>query len=218
MSPSEIEVRGHSRFQRRASIFLLFFAGLVDFLIGALASWGIYRSENWDPALDWKLAPILAASVLLPWILARWALGSSLGERIWKTREGKTGIRENSDNLKAIFLTLVLLGGASYALQTFVLTHPYWSTGSPVSIEAQLPPSDWRVLSFFYTMAPWPVHVTVSLFSIRFLTRSVRRNASSVTSSRTGSKVRFASPSKARKLQSNFRAGFSTAMRFTNAF
>lgn len=159
MSPSEIEVRGHSRFQRRASIFLLFFAGLVDFLIGALASWGIYRSENWDPALDWKLAPILAASVLLPWILARWALGSSLGERIWKTREGKTGIRENSDNLKAIFLTLVLLGGASYALQTFVLTHPYWSTGSPVSIEAQLPPSDWRVLSFFYTMAPWPVHV-----------------------------------------------------------
>jgi hypothetical protein len=159
----DIEVRGHSRFDRQASIFLRFCAGFLDFLIGAWIVAGIYRARGWDPALDWKLAPIFAGAILIPWLLIRWIVGASIGEHLWKTRGGKASFRETSDTIRATILTAVVFAVGCYAFDQKVLSHPYWSTQYPIFIdpphESALASKDRRVLSFFYTLAPWPLKI-----------------------------------------------------------
>ena len=62
MHANTIEVRGHSRFERPASMALLFFAGMVDSLPGFLLVGASTSFFGLDPLLDWKLALTLAVS------------------------------------------------------------------------------------------------------------------------------------------------------------
>ena len=155
--PGQFEIRGHSRVERPASLFLLFLAGLFDSILGFLLLECVYWLFHLDPLVDWKLAIGLAATILIPWAIARRVMRASLGEKIWRTREGKTGIREASDNVRASILTLSVFAAACGVFHTQIGTHPYWTVGREIRFTAALPPNEWRVLSFYYTMAPWPV-------------------------------------------------------------
>lgn len=138
---------------------LMFFAGVVDTLAGLFLVEVFYTVLKLDPLMDWKLTVALAIAILGPWGAARRALGASFGEKIWKTREGKTSVRESSDNLRAILLTIGLAAITVGIFERKIAPHPYWVRGQEVDFPAVMPPSDWRVLSFYYTMAPWPTRV-----------------------------------------------------------
>jgi hypothetical protein len=112
-----------------------------------------------------KLFIILSFFWLFPLILGKFrlmlssapALSTTVGEWMWGIqRSGENRVAYNADENSGIFLTCCLLVVLVSVFEFRISKTPEWMTGSTLSIEAALPPADWRVLAFHYSLAAWP--------------------------------------------------------------
>lgn len=188
-----VEVRGHSHFNREASRNLRFLAGFFDILVGVLLLEAGYWITHAPLILNWKVGPLLALNILMPWISARSVANITIGELIWQIRQGMTRVRSLADELRGSFLTLMILLACLGILKTQILSHPFWETSETIIIPAQLPPSNWKYLAFYYSLAPWPIAVDEQpvFFSIPYELAPPRRFIGHIRSEWLGSAARL---------------------------
>jgi hypothetical protein len=154
-----IEVRGHSRFDRAAELRFRALAWIVDFFAALLLIEILYLTTGMDPVLDIKLGLLFAVLFLGIAVPFRKYLGGSLGERIWRISKGRTRYRDTAHVWLGSFLTALLITASIGSFEWNIATHPYWSTSEALKLQASVPPADWHVLAFYYTLAPWPTTV-----------------------------------------------------------
>jgi hypothetical protein len=155
----ELEVRGHSRFDRKAGLGSRLLSWVADFFFGICLTEILYVACRLEPVLDVKLGVLAVFFTLGLAIPCRKFLGGSLGERIWRIHGGLTRAREPSYDWIGSFLTFCLIAISVAVFETKIATHPYWSEAETIRLQATVPPSDWRVLAFYYSLAPWPVSI-----------------------------------------------------------
>ena len=150
-------VRGHSTATVKPSVFTKLIAILTDLLLAVVVTEIIYACFNLSPVPDSKFWILLIIFWLIPMGISR-LRKQSFGEWIWKIErvgESRTQV-VSAANSSGIFLTLLLIF-IGYGLFKFKIARaPEWTSTPPMAIDAVLPPSNWRVLAFHYTLAAWP--------------------------------------------------------------
>lgn len=163
------EVRGHQAYSRPASSAVWLAARVADLsLVAALwGAWLCLRSRPIAPERSWLL--IYAASAAAYFLLSSLALKRSPGDALWRLARDPSSARllqysklEAQTAVPAGFLTLLLIGSASYFAGRASWAHPLWSRAEALALEPFQPPADgkgpveWAIHSFFYTLGAWP--------------------------------------------------------------
>jgi hypothetical protein len=158
--------RGHSTYSKQVGLDKKLLAMLTDFLVAAVLTEAVYGFSHLSPVFNLKFLAIFGCFWLLPLFIGRLRLllssaqviSASAGEWIWGIRRlGESRSAQLAENHHGIILTPALILLSIILFQLKIANTPEWITASEMTIDAVVPPSDWRVLAFHYSLAAWPV-------------------------------------------------------------
>jgi hypothetical protein len=138
----------------------------TDFLVAAVLTEGVYGFSRLSPLFNLKFLAIFGFFWLVPLFVGRirlllsssQRLSVSLGEWAWGIhRMGEARAAQPTENHYGIILTPALILLSVVLFETKIANTPEWINASEMTIDAVVPPSDWRVLAFHYSLAAWPV-------------------------------------------------------------
>jgi hypothetical protein len=166
-------VAGHSiktqrkrAYSKQVGIDKKCFAMLTDFFLAAVLTEIVYGFSRLAPVFNLKFLVIFGCFWLIPLFAGRIRLllssspsiSASLGEWAWGIRrsgEGRSALSAESHYGIILTATLALL--SIIIFQVKIAHTPEWISATEMTIDAVVPPTDWRVLAFHYSLAAWPV-------------------------------------------------------------
>jgi hypothetical protein len=163
---TNITVRGHSTYARRAPPRVQLLALMTDLVAAALFTELIYAFFGFSPVPNLRALILLVAIAVVMFLLSRLrilissaeVISISIGEWIWGIhRVGEARSPQiSNESQSGIFLTVLMFAVGYGVFEWKIARTPQWVTSYELPIEAVVPPSNWRVLAFHYSLAAWP--------------------------------------------------------------
>jgi hypothetical protein len=159
-------IKGHSTYSKHVGVDKKLLAVLTDFLLAAVLTEMVYGFSRLAPILNLKFLAIFGCFWIIPLFIGRvrlllssaQAISASIGEWAWGIRRlGESRAAQSAETHYGIILTASLVVLSVILFELKIANTPEWMNASEMTIEAVVPPSDWRVLAFHYSLAAWPV-------------------------------------------------------------
>jgi hypothetical protein len=166
VSNSNVAVRGHTMYTGKAPTRTKLLAFATDIVAAGLFTEVIYAFLGLSPVPNLRALTVFLTLWIAALLLGRFriltssaeAISISIGEWIWGIhRVGESRSPQVSRESKnGIFLTALLFVLGFAVFEWKIARAPQWVTSYELPIEAVVPPANWRVLAFHYSLAAWP--------------------------------------------------------------
>jgi hypothetical protein len=159
-------IKGHSTYSKHVGIDKKLLSIVTDFLLAAVLTEIVYGFSRLAPIFNLKFLAIFGCFWIIPLFIGRvrlllsssQAISASLGEWAWGIRRlGESRAAQSVETHHGIILTAGLVVLSVVLFQLKIANTPEWINAPEMTIDAVVPPSDWRVLAFHYSLAAWPV-------------------------------------------------------------